>query len=69
MFWRQLLSFTRMVSSGAPDTIETGVIARVGVILYMFVVGLELDLKALHERAHTLPERLDRITTDDLVPA
>jgi Kef-type K+ transport system membrane component KefB len=29
-----------------------GIIAQVGVVLYMFIVGLELDTSVLHERGH-----------------
>lgn len=30
-----------------------GIIAQIGIILYMFLVGLELDLKSLQKNAHT----------------
>lgn len=38
-----------------PDSVAPSlqVIAQLGVILYMFVVGLELDLGLLHERGHS----------------
>jgi Kef-type K+ transport system membrane component KefB len=39
-----------MPQSTAPTL---GVIAQLGVILYMFVVGLELDPDSLKERGHT----------------
>ena len=49
VFWPQASAFLFPQSSMA----TLGVLSQVGVVLFMFVVGMELDLKHLRERAST----------------
>jgi len=49
VFWPQASAFLFPQSSMA----TLGVLSQVGVVLFMFVVGMELDLRHLRERAST----------------